>query len=157
MLTIHHVESHEEIDTVRALFEEYHASLGVDLCFQDFEAELDGLPGAYAPPGGRLLLASNGTAPVGCVALRPVDSSRSEMKRLFVRSDARGLGAGRALVVRVMDEARTMGYAEVVLDTLPMMTTAQQLYQALGFRDIAPYRANPVVGTRYLGCSLVKA
>ena len=78
------------------------------------------------------------------------------MKRLFVRSDARGLGAGRALVVRDMDEARTIGYAEVVLDTLPMMTNAQQLYQVLGFRDIPPYRANPVEGTRYLGRSLLE-
>lgn len=156
MLTIHHVESHEEIATVRALFQEYQASLGIDLCFQDFAAELSGLPGAYAPPRGRLLLALSGTSPVGCVALRAVDGSRCEMKRLFVRSDARGLGAGRALVARVMDEARTIGYEEVVLDTLPTMTNAQQLYQVLGFRDIPPYRANPVEGTRYLGRSLLE-
>lgn len=156
MLTIHHVESPEDIATVRALFQEYQASLGIDLCFQDFDAELSALPGAYAPPRGRLLLASSGALPVGCVALRAVDGSRCEMKRLFVRSDARGLGAGRALVARVMGEARTIGYEEVVLDTLPTMTNAQQLYQGLGFRDIPAYRANPVVGTRYLGRSLLE-
>jgi ribosomal protein S18 acetylase RimI-like enzyme len=157
MPTIHQAASVDEVDTVRKLFMEYQTLLGIDLCFQGFDAELKGLPGDYAPPGGRLLLALNDGLPVGCVALRPVDGSRCEMKRLFVRPTGRGLGVGRALVARVMDEARAIGYTEMVLDTLPTMTEAQALYQSLGFRDIAQYRANPIAGTRYLGRSLVDA
>lgn len=157
MLTIDQVESTDDIDIVRKLMLEYQTRLGVDLCFQGFDAELKGLPGDYAAPGGRLLLASiDGTA-IGCVALRAFDGSRCEMKRLFVRPAGRGLGVGKALVTRVMDEARAIGYAEMVLDTLPTMAEAQALYHAFGFRDISPYRVNPIAGTRYLGCSLAAA
>jgi ribosomal protein S18 acetylase RimI-like enzyme len=151
MLTIRQAQTRGDIDTVRKLFREYQALLGVDLCFQGFEAELEGLPGDYAPPGGRLFLASNDGVPAGCVALRALAGSRCEMKRLFVRPAARGLGAGRALVARVIDEARALGYAEMVLDTLPMMAEAQHLYQAFGFRDIPQYCENPIPGARYLG------
>ncbi|MFA5913636.1 MAG: GNAT family N-acetyltransferase [Burkholderiales bacterium] len=154
MLTIHQAQSSGDIDTARELFREYQALLGVDLCFQGFAAELEGLPGDYAPPRGRLLLAADDGVPVGCVALRPLSGARCEMKRLFVRPAARGLGAGRALVTRITDEARALGYGEMVLDTLPAMAAAQHLYQAFGFRDIPQYCENPIPGARYLGRSL---
>ncbi|MEK7362207.1 MAG: GNAT family N-acetyltransferase [Pseudomonadota bacterium] len=157
MLTIDQVESKDDVDFVRKLMLEYQTRLGVDLCFQGFDAELKGLPGDYAAPSGRLLLASINGSAIGCVALRAFGGSRCEMKRLFVRPAGRGLGVGRALVTRVMDEARAIGYAEMVLDTLPVMAEAQALYHAFGFRDIAPYRVNPIPGTRYLGCSLAVA
>ena len=141
----------EDITTVRALLREYQQALGTDLCFQGFEVELRELPGAYAPPNGRLLLAFQKTAPVGCVALQRVDAVRGEMKRLYVRPSARGLGIARALVRKILEDALVIGYADVVLDTLPSMIEAQQLYERFGFRDIDPYRANPIVGSRYLG------
>ena len=156
MLTIRQAQTSGDIDTVRKLFREYQTLLGIDLCFQGFEAELEGLPGDYAPPGGRLFLASNEGVPVGCVALRALAGSRCEMKRLFVRPAARGLGAGRALVARIIGATRAIGYAEMVLDTLPMMAEAQHLYQAFGFRDIPQYCDNPIPGTRYLGRSLAE-
>ena len=156
MLIIRLAESSGDIDTLRKLFREYQTLLGVDLCFQGFEAELQGLPGDYAPPGGRLFLASNDGVPAGCVALRALAGSRCEMKRLFVRPAARGLGAGRPLVARIIEEARALGYAEMVLDTLPMMAEAQHLYQAFGFRDIPQYCDNPIPGARYLGRSLAE-
>jgi ribosomal protein S18 acetylase RimI-like enzyme len=151
MIEITQASSLTYIDTARTLFREYQASLGIDLCFQNFEAELAGLPGDYAPPGGRLLLAFSDGVPVGCIALRGVTSERCEMKRLYVRPAARGLGLGGTLVQRVIDEARAIGYAEMVLDTLPTMTGAQRLYESLGFRDIPPYRENPIAGSRFLG------
>ena len=157
MLTIDQVESKDDIDSVRKLMLEYQARLGVDLCFQGFDAELKGLPGDYAAPSGRLLLASINGSAIGCVALRAFGGSRCEMKRLFVRPAGRGLGVGRALVTRVMDEAGAIGYAVMVLDTLPVMAEAQALYHAFGFRDIAHYSVNPMQGTRYLGCSLAVA
>ena len=157
MLTITRAATGDDIATIRVLFHEYQELLGVDLCFQGFEAELNGLPGAYAPPSGRLLLATHEDAPVGCVALRSAGASRSEMKRLFVRPAARGLGVGRALVSLVLDEARAIGYSEVVLDTLPTMTEAQRLYEKFGFHDISAYRPNPVHGTRYLAKRLTGA
>jgi putative acetyltransferase len=154
MLAIIQALSDVDIATVRTLLREYQASIGVDLCFQGFAAELSGLPGSYAPPGGRLLIATHGSEPVGCVALQAVDASRCEMKRLYVRPAARGLGVGRALVSLLLDQARAIGYSQIVLDTLPSMTEAQRLYEQLGFRDVIAYRANPVAGTRYLGKSL---
>jgi ribosomal protein S18 acetylase RimI-like enzyme len=154
MLKIAQIASSDDIATVQALFREYHALVGGDLCFQGFEDEVLHLPGAYAPPSGRLLLATYESAPVGCAALRDDRASRCEMKRLFVRPAARGLGVGRALVSRILDEARAIGYSEVVLDTLPTMVEAQRLYRLFGFRDIPPYRSNPVEGTRYLAKSL---
>jgi putative acetyltransferase len=140
-----------EIDIVRALMREYQQALGVDLSFQGFESELSALPGAYAPPSGRLLLACHSGEPVGCVALQRISATRAEMKRLYVPPSARGLGVGRKLVAHVLEEARAIGYSEMVLDTLPTMSDAQRLYQQFGFRDIEPYRPNPIVGTRYLG------
>jgi ribosomal protein S18 acetylase RimI-like enzyme len=143
-----------DIALIRALLVEYQKRLGVDLSFQNFDAEVRSLPGDYAPPAGRLLLALHDATAVGCVALRAAGGARCEMKRLFVRPGTRGLGVGRALVVRVVEEARAAGYAEMVLDTLPTMVDAQRLYERFGFRDIAAYRPNPVDGTRYLGKSL---
>ena len=156
MVRIARARSTAEIAIVRELLLEYQGLLGVDLCFQGFEAEVRGLPGAYAPPAGRLLLATDDDVPVGCIALRAADGDRAEMKRLFVRPSARGLGVGRSLVSVLLDEARAIGYAEVVLDTLPSMTEAQRLYEELGFRDIPPYRPNPVPGTRYLSKHLTR-
>lgn len=154
MTTIRSAFSTEDFAIVRQLFREYQAELGIDLCFQGFAAEVEGLPGDYAPPSGRLLLAFRDDVAVGCVALRAVDGARCEMKRLYLRPGARGSGLGRALVERLLSEARAEGYGEVVLDTLPSMAEAQRMYERFGFRDIPPYRANPVAGARYLGLRL---
>lgn len=138
------------IDRVRALFRDYERSLGVDLCFQGFEAELAALPGAYAPPRGRLLLALDGDDAAGCVALRPLGPDVCEMKRLYLRASLRGRGAGRMLAERIMDEARAIGYRAMRLDTLPVMKDAIAMYERLGFQRIAPYYDNPVPGAIFL-------
>jgi ribosomal protein S18 acetylase RimI-like enzyme len=154
VIVILEADSAERVAAARELFLEYQRGLGLDLCFQGFQSELDGLPGDYAPPRGRLLLAEDGGVAIGCVALRPVDSATCEMKRLYVRPAGQGRGLGRALVDRLLAEARAIGYARVVLDTLPQMATAQRMYERLGFHDIPPYRPNPVPGARYLGLDL---
>lgn len=146
--------SDDEVAIVRTLIREYQAQLGVDLGFQGFEAELAALPGAYVRPGGRLLLAVHDEAPVGCIAMRATADGRAEMKRLYVRDAARGLGVGRALVERILAAAREAGYAEMVLDTLATMQAAQRMYEQVGFTDIAPYTANPMPGARFLGLAL---
>lgn len=157
MLNISQASTSEEIAAVRALMFEYHALLGVDLSFQSFDAEVRDLPGSYAPPRGRLLLATHDGSAVGCVALHEAGWPRAEMKRLFVRPSGRGLGLGRALVSAVLAQAVGIGYTEVVLDTLPSMAEAQRLYEHFGFRDIPAYRPNPVQGARYLSKSLIVA
>lgn len=151
---------------VRAMLREYEAWVEVSLCFQGFEAEVNGLPGQYGPPGGVCLVAelgaptpgSDGTSAgatlAGMVALRPVGSGVCEMKRLYVRPAARGLGLGAALVTGAMDEARRLGYTAMRLDTLPKMGRAQALYERLGFRDIEPYYDSPIAGTRFMSVSL---
>lgn len=145
----------EDLPEVVALFREYADGLDIDLAFQGFAAELATLPGKYAPPGGRLLLARDATGvAVGCVALRPIDAERCEMKRLYVRPGGRGSGLGRRLAARICDEARAAGYARICLDTLPTMASAIGLYRSLGFRPIDPYVFNPVPGTRFLGREL---
>jgi putative acetyltransferase len=154
MLVVTHARSADEIEIVRSLMREYQQRLGVDLSFQGFETELASLPGSYAPPTGRLLLAWHEQTAVGCAALQRINSSRAEMKRLYVPPSARGLGVGRQLVSQLLAEAETIGYSEVVLDTLPTMNEAQRLYEQFGFRDIEPYRPNPIAGTRYLGKTL---
>ncbi|HEX3272755.1 MAG TPA: GNAT family N-acetyltransferase [Ktedonobacterales bacterium] len=146
--------SADEIETARSLFREYAGGLEVDLCFQNFDEELATLPGGYAPPDGRLLLAWEGAAAAGCVALRRFADDIGEMKRLYVRPAWRGTGLGRALAEAVIAEARAAGYLTLRLDTLPTMTTAQRLYRALGFREIAAYRDNPVHGASYMELAL---
>jgi GNAT superfamily N-acetyltransferase len=143
-----------DVPEVRAMLGEYAAWVGVDLAFQDFAREVAGLPGDYARPDGVLLIARFGARVVGMVALRRRDAATAEMKRLYVRPVARGTGIGRLLVERVVRIARDMGYRTMVLDTLPMMDSAQRLYQSFGFRDIPPYYPSPVAGTRYMALSL---
>ena len=146
--------SPDQIGTARRLFKEYEASLGVELTFQGFAQEVAGLPGAYAPPAGRLFLALDGREPAGCVALRPLGDTICEMKRLYVRPTARGARLGRRLAETVIGEARRIGYARMRLDTLPSMKEAFALYQSLGFHEIAPYCENPIVGTRFMELDL---
>jgi ribosomal protein S18 acetylase RimI-like enzyme len=150
MLQIVAADTGARLNDARDLFEEYAASLGVDLEFQHFHAELRYLPGDYTPPAGRLLLALWHGEAAGCIAVRPLAEGICEMKRLYVRSRFQGLGIGRALAVAVINEARTIGYARLRLDTLPSMTRARAMYAALGFRDIAPYRYNPIEGTAFM-------
>jgi ribosomal protein S18 acetylase RimI-like enzyme len=144
----------ETLAIVRGLLEDYAASLDVDLEFQNFEEELAGLPGDYTRPEGGLLLGLQGEEPAGCVAFRRLEQGVAEMKRLYVRPAARGGGWGRRLAERVVGEARAAGYERMRLDTLPAMRSALGLYLGMGFRDIAPYRHNPVPGTRYLELDL---
>lgn len=147
-------ETRETLAIVRRLFEEYAAALEVDLGFQHFAEELSGLPGEYSRPAGGLLLGFDGSEPVGCVAFRPLEPGIAEMKRLYVRPSARGGGWGRRLAERVVSDARDAGYQRMRLDTLPAMRSAQGLYLALGFVEIAPYRHNPVPGARFLELDL---
>ncbi len=148
------LESLDQVDQVRALFKEYASSLNIDLCFQNFEAELANLPGDYAPPRGALFFARSGNDMVGCCALRPLDTAdypnACEMKRLYVRPALRGCGLGRRLAEAVMQAARQADYAHVLLDTLSEMETARAMYQELGFVEIAPYYFNPIEGAHYL-------
>lgn len=136
-----------QLEEVRALFLEYARELGFSLCFQGFDTELAGLPGKYGPPRGVLLLEPG----QGCVGLRELDATTAEMKRLYVRSSARGTGLGRKLALAVLAEARERGYQRVVLDTVKgTMDAAIALYRSLGFREIAPYYQNPLPGAIYL-------
>ena len=154
MVEVIQADTAEQIVQVRELFCEYQASLGIDLDFQGFTEEVAGLPGSYAPPSGRLLLLAVNGKPRGCVALQEITSETCEMKRLYVQPGQRGTGLGRLLVARVLEEARSIGYRRICLDTLPSMTRAQAMYRALGFEEVQPYRHNPVPGTRYMARSL---
>jgi len=139
------------MDLVRRLFREYQAGLDIDLCFQSFEEELDGLPGRYAPPLGAILFAEGTDGGIGgVVAMRALDPITAEMKRLYVRPSFQGAGLGRALAEAVIDTARRQGYCRIRLDTLPSMGTAIGLYRKLGFVDIPAYAVNPIAGALYL-------
>jgi ribosomal protein S18 acetylase RimI-like enzyme len=151
MVSIFQAETSEHIAQARALFEEYGASLGFSLCFQSFDQELAGLPGEYAPPSGRLLLAFVDGHPAGCVALHRYEDHAAEMKRLYVRPGFRGHNLGRQLMDRLLSEAQTIGYTSIRLDTVPsVMGKAVELYRAYGFQEIAPYRTNPMEGALYM-------
>ncbi len=141
--------SPEDIEETGTLFREYEKSLGIDLCFQNFEEELASLPGDYAPPSGSLLLARSGDALAGCVALRKLEGEICEMKRLYVRDAFRGRGIGRLLAKKIIEEGRRIGYRRMLLDTLPSMQAAILLYRSLGFREIEPYRHNPIGGALF--------
>jgi putative acetyltransferase len=144
----------EDLEHVIAILREYIASPRVSLAFQNYEAEFAALPGKYAAPEGRLLLAWKGPVVVGCAALRRVDGSTCEMKRVYVRPDARGESLGRRLIERILDEARAAGYSRICLDVLPDFSAAQRIYESLGFQPAAPVTFNPVPGTRYLALEL---
>ncbi|HEY4839412.1 MAG TPA: GNAT family N-acetyltransferase [Candidatus Acidoferrales bacterium] len=159
MLRIEQASSEDQIAQARELFLEYAKALTVDLHFQNFGRELQELPGKYAPPAGLLLLTyynNKGTRELlaGCGALRPLSDEICEMKRLYVRPEFRGHGLGRALTLALISAAREIGYRALRLDTLPEMREAHKLYEELGFREIAPYCANPVEGVRYLELDL---
>jgi len=140
----------EDLARVRDLFLEYAGSLGFDLSFQDFERELEELPGEYAQPRGCLLVAVEDGEAAGCVALRDLGNSVAELKRLYVRQQFRRSGLGKLLTLRIIEEARKRGYARIRLDTVPLMTPAIALYRSLGFKPIAPYRFNPIEGALFL-------
>jgi ribosomal protein S18 acetylase RimI-like enzyme len=138
-----------DVAAVRALFDEYAREIATDLCFQGFAQERDGLPGAYAPPRGRLLVADQDGVIAGCVALRPLEDRTAEMKRLYLRPAARGTGLGRRMALTLIAEAEGAGYERLRLDTLPAMSAAIAMYRDLGFREIPPYRHNPVAGALF--------
>jgi putative acetyltransferase len=148
-------ESQAQLAQARELFLEYAQSLGFSLCFQNFDQELAGLPGGYAPPEGRLLLAEYEGQVVGCVALHKLEPGICEMKRLYLRPQFRGKGLGRALADRIIAEARQIGYQRMRLDTVePVMKDAVAMYRKLGFKEIAPYCSNPMSGVIYMELGL---
>ena len=157
-ITLVNVDTPQWLDPAREILREYARSLHVDLCFQNFEAELAGLPGDYAGPSGHLLLAYVDGALAGCGgfrALADVDYANAcEMKRLYVRPAFRRFGLGRAMAQALLDEARRAGYSAMLLDTLDEMESARELYATLGFEEIPPYYFNPIAGAHYLKCEL---
>jgi putative acetyltransferase len=148
-------QSPEEIGSARKLFSEYASWIEISLCFQNFDKEVAELPGAYAPPSGRLLLAVDGQQVMGCVALRKIGDGVGEMKRMYVRPEFRGRGLGRTLTETLIAEAKQIGYARLRLDTLPgKMDQAIAMYRSLGFQEIAPYYKNPVADATFMELSL---
>jgi len=148
-------ESPSQIVQGRELFLEYEKALGISLCFQGFDQELAGLPGKYAPPSGRLLLATYQSALAGCVAVHALEPTIGEMKRLYLRPAFRGKGLGQVMVDAIVAEARAIGYRRLRLDTIePLMKSAVAMYRRIGFREIAPYCANPVEGALYMELDL---
>jgi GNAT superfamily N-acetyltransferase len=146
VLNITPATSPRDIEDIRALFGEYSALVAEALCFQNFDREVDSLPGEYALPGGVLLIARDADEAAGCVALRRLDGATSEIKRMYVREQYRGSGLGRRLALAVIEEARKRNCVRVVLDTLPKLVPAIALYRDLGFRETAPYLASPTPG-----------
>ena len=154
MIEIVEANTDDLIANEKELFQEYAESLGFDLCFQNFDQELDDFPGQYSPPMGRLFLALSDDQPIGCVGLRPFEKGVCEMKRLYVRPDFRGRKVGRLLAEATIKVGRVIGYEFMRLDTLPSMESANILYKSLGFRQIEPYRHNPIKGAIYMELSL---
>lgn len=154
MVRLDRASTASDLEAVRTLFQEYADSLGVDLGYQGFGREVSTLPGDYAPPGGTLLVARSDDEIVGCVGVRTLGEGTAEMKRLYVRPAGRGLGVGRTLAVAAIDFARSAGFERMRLDTLPQMRRAQELYRALGFVPIEPYRYSAVPGTVFLELDL---
>jgi len=156
VLRITQATTSNDLEEARTLFKEYEAGLGISLCFQSFDQELANLPGDYAPPQGRLLLAREHDQLLGCIALRPVGPTTCEMKRLFVRPEYRARGLGRVLVEAIIEEARKIGYASMRLDTLPSkMDRAIALYRSIGFVEIPPYYNTPVDTTTFMELDLL--
>ena len=144
-----------QIESVRELFLEYARSLSFNLCFQSFEQELAGLPGDYAPPDGRLLLLTRANQAAGCVALHKIDNEICEMKRLYLRPQFRGLGLGKMLAEKIIAAGRESGYKRLRLDTVESnMTIAVAMYRSMGFREIEPYRPNPIATALYMELEL---
>lgn len=151
MIEIVQAETEADIRDARAIFREYEQWLGLSLCFQSFEDEVASLPGIYATPDGRLYLARNGDETVGCIGLRKLEDDICEMKRLYLRESARGQGVGRALIERVISDAREIGYSKMRLDTYPpKMGKAVSLYESHGFYEISPYYENPHSKTMFM-------
>lgn len=157
-ITLRWAQNASDMATARSLFLDYQADLGIDLCFQGFAAEVNNLPGDYAPPHGAIALAFVNNQAAGCCAFRPLNTSdhlnACEMKRLFVRRTFRGFGLGRQLVDQILSEARMAGYTTMLLDTLSDMEAARALYQEAGFYEVAPYYHNPIAGAHYLKVDL---
>lgn len=157
MLRLTQATAQSDIEQARELFREYETGLGISLCFQNFDQELANLPGDYAPPRGRLLLAREFDQAMGCIALRPLGPTTSEMKRLFVRPEYRDRGLGRVLVEAIIEEARKIGYTHMRLDTIAdRMDRAVALYKSIGFVTIPPYRNNPVDTATFMELDLLK-
>ncbi len=156
MLQILQVNTTQNLEFARALFKEYTASLGFDLDFQNFKEELANLPGDYAPPDGRLLIAFWQEQVTGCVALRKLEDRICEMKRLYVRPQFQGKGIGKALAEAIIEKARKIGYFRMCLDTISSMDRARALYLSLGFKEIAPYRYNPIKGAAFMELGLTQ-
>ncbi len=152
--TIRETLTDEDINTAKSLFAEYAQSLPFKLNFQNFDAELANLPGDYAPPEGCLMLAFSEQRAAGCIALRALEYKVCEMKRLYVRPAFRGLALGKSLVDALIEKAKRLGYAGMLLDTAPGMTAAQGLYSAYGFKDVSAYCHNPIAGARYMRLTL---
>jgi putative acetyltransferase len=151
MTEIFQAETAEQIEDVRAIFREYEAWLGLDLCFQGFEDELQNLPGRYAQPDGRLFLASVDEKLAGCIALRKLEDDICEMKRLYLRDEFRGVGLGNTMIERLIEEVRVIGYKKMRLDTYPpKMGKAVKLYESHGFTVISPYYENPHEGVLFM-------
>jgi ribosomal protein S18 acetylase RimI-like enzyme len=156
-IQIHPARFPEQVEAVRNIFREYAQSLGIDLSFQQFDSELADLPGKFAAPRGEVLLAYQETEVIGCVALRPIDDTICEMKRLYVRPAGRGLQAGKQLATLICATAQELGYSRIRLDTLPTMHAALQIYASLGFEPIPAYVFNPIPGAIFLECDLTRA
>ncbi len=155
-ITIRQAETAIDLEATREIFREYETWLGLDLCFQGFEDELENLPGKYAPPGGRLYLAEVDDIVVGCITLRPLESNVCEMKRLFVREKFRGMQIGKLLIERLIADARLIGYDAMRLDSFPpKMGKAVLLYESYGFREIESYYDNPNDGVLFMELKLL--